>query len=89
MLYQFTYDGSYLILSNDPNYVYRICRRKQITPTKSEKFLVQKLPNDRYVSSLYEVKPNVFKLDRYGKVFYLSLYDGYATISDGGTNVRV
>jgi hypothetical protein len=50
-----------------------ILNRKQTTPTKTDKYLLQVLPNKQYISSLYFLKKNNYKLDYLGHSYNLTL----------------
>jgi hypothetical protein len=89
MKVNFTLNGSNLISEEDPSYTYRICTRKNVTVTKAPQFLVQKTPTERYISSLWSVKPNVYELEFQGQRYTLSLLVNKAKIERAHSNAEV
>lgn len=85
----FRKDGYVLTLTNNTTVTYRICTRKESKGNKSTTFLIQKTPKERYVSSLYQLKPNVYKFESGGKHYNLIIGDDKAIITGWGQNADV
>ena len=63
-----------------------ICERAKTTPTKTKLFLIAKsvnkrLEKDTYISSLYPIAQNVFKIDYNGCKYTVVLSADWATIT--------
>ena len=56
-----------------------ILTRKQTTATKTDKYLLQVLPNKQYISSLYFLTKNKYKFDYLGHTYNLTLNTQTAT----------
>lgn len=66
----FNYQGSTI---QNKFFKFLILNRKETTAKKTNKYLLQVLPNKQYISSLYIVNENNYKLDYLGHSYFLTL----------------
>jgi hypothetical protein len=79
------------LTSREPNpQKFTICERKHTTPTKSRLFLVQKLPVEKYVSSLWATDKtgSRFEFETNGIRYVLILSETQAEIQPLGANAN-
>jgi hypothetical protein len=83
--------GNTLTNSDRPTQKFKICERRNTTHSKSNKFIIQKLPDERYISSLWPVNSSgtVYELESGGRRFVLTLSDTTARIEAKGGNGHV
>jgi hypothetical protein len=83
--------GSTLINRARPTQKFKICERRKTTPSKANSFLLQKEPEERYISSLWptDASGNVFEFESGGQRFVLTLQNSKAEIRTKGGNGHV
>lgn len=47
----------------EPNYKYILGKRDKSTKSKSGTFILQKVPMERYISSCYHVRDNIYEIE--------------------------
>jgi hypothetical protein len=83
--------GNTLINRARPTQKFKICQRRKTTPSKANSFLIEKTPEERYVSSLWptDASGNVFEFESGGQRFVLTLCDTTALIQAKEANRNV
>jgi len=83
--------GRTLTTCEGPPRKFTICERRKTTPSKGSSFLLQKAPEERYISSLWPVDAsgNVFEFETDGRRFVLTLETSKAEIRPKGGNGHV
>jgi hypothetical protein len=78
--------GNTLINRDRPTQKFKICERRNPTPSKGKSFLIQKTPEERYVSSLWptDASSTVFEFESGGRRFVLTLCVTTARIEPKG-----
>ena len=51
----------------EPKYKYILGKRDKSTKSKSSTFILQKVPKERYISSCYHVRDDVYEIEFKGK----------------------
>jgi hypothetical protein len=83
--------GNTLTNRERPTQKFKICERRKTTPSKANSFLLQKEPEERYISSLWptDASGNVFEFESGGRRFVLTLETSKAEIRTKGGNGHV
>jgi hypothetical protein len=83
--------GGTLTNRERPSQKFKICERRNTTPSKAKSFLLQKEPEERYISSLWptDASGNVFEFETNGIRFVLTLEASKAEIRPKGGNGHV
>jgi hypothetical protein len=74
--------GGILTSRDEPFQKFQICERRNPTPSKGKSFLIQKTPEERYVSSLWptDASGSIFEFESGGRRFVLTLSETTALI---------